>query len=51
LKPYAWYVNHVLVGARETLLPEDYIQKKIAAIEAIEDADRVRDALQRGIHR
>ena len=35
LRPYSWYVNHVLVGANDTSLPEDYIQRKIRAIEAI----------------
>jgi len=35
LKPYSWYKNHVLAGARESCLPEDYIEKigKIAVVE------------------
>ena len=28
LKPYTWYLNHVLIGARESQLPENYIQKQ-----------------------
>ena len=26
-RPYSWYLEHVLVGAKETQLPETYIQK------------------------
>ncbi|WP_287030953.1 gamma-glutamylcyclotransferase family protein [Pseudomonas sp. UBA6310] len=50
LKPYTWYVNHVLVGAREASLPSDYIESKITSVEAIEDIDKIRDAKQRAIH-
>jgi hypothetical protein len=50
LKPYSWYLNHVLIGARESLLPLDYIELKIASIEAIDDSDRLRDAKERAIH-
>ncbi|EKB83979.1 TPA: gamma-glutamylcyclotransferase [Klebsiella pneumoniae] len=50
LKPYSWYVNHVLVGAREALLPAKYIEEKIASIETIEDSDKERDMKQRAIH-
>ncbi len=50
LGPYAWYANHVLVGAREAALPGDYIQKKIEAVATVEDYDRERDARQRAVH-
>ncbi len=50
LKPYSWYVNHVLIGAKETSLPVDYIQKKIEAVEAIEDDDKKRDAKERAVY-
>lgn len=50
LKPYSWYLNHVLIGARETSLPFDYIQRKMNSVEAIEDQDRQRDVTQRAIH-
>ncbi len=50
LKPYSWYVNHVLVGANEASLPLDYIETKINSVEAVEDSDRERDAKQRAIH-
>ncbi|HCT3489993.1 gamma-glutamylcyclotransferase [Klebsiella variicola] len=49
-KPYSWYVNHVLVGAREASLPPQYIEEKIASIESIEDSNRERDMKQRAIH-
>ena len=38
LKPYDWYREHVLVGARENLFPEDYV-KILEAFEFIEDPD------------
>jgi gamma-glutamylcyclotransferase len=50
LKPYSWYVNHVLVGANERLLPQDYIEAKINSVEVVEDSDKERDAKQRAIH-
>lgn len=49
LKPYSWYKNHVLIGAKESQLPQSYIQK-IAAIECIEDPDQRREVEQRAIH-
>lgn len=50
LKPYSWYMNHVLIGANETSLPADYIQRKMNSVEVIEDKNRERDAKQRAIH-
>lgn len=50
LNPYSWYVNHVLIGARETSLPEQYVQTKICVIEAVEDEEKERDAKQRAVH-
>ena len=49
LKPYSWYKNHVLVGAREATLPEDYIGG-IEAVEHIEDPDSMRDEIERAVH-
>lgn len=49
LKPYSWYKNHVLIGAKEAALPEFYIQN-IDAVECIEDPDQARAAQQRAIH-
>ncbi|WIO73520.1 gamma-glutamylcyclotransferase [Porticoccaceae bacterium LTM1] len=50
LKPYSWYMNHVLIGARETSLPAEYIELKMISVEVVEDSDRERDARQRSIH-
>lgn len=50
LKPYSWYMNHVLVGAHEISLPVNYIQTKISSIETTEDCNRERDARERSIH-
>ncbi|WP_386082698.1 gamma-glutamylcyclotransferase family protein [Vreelandella sp. F11] len=50
LKPYSWYVNHVLIGANEASLPQDYIDIKITSVETVEDSDKERDAKQRAIY-
>lgn len=49
LNPYSWYLNHVLVGAKESELPTEYIEK-IRATESTQDADKDRDARERAIH-
>lgn len=49
LKPFSWYRHHVLVGARESALPEDYI-RRIEAVEYLDDPDRERDLLERALH-
>jgi gamma-glutamylcyclotransferase (GGCT)/AIG2-like uncharacterized protein YtfP len=49
LKPYTWYLRHVLEGAREAGLPRDYI----AALEqtaAIEDPETQREAKELKIY-
>ena len=48
-KPYSWYLNHVLIGAKESQLPIEYIDK-IQSTESIEDKDKDRDARERAIH-
>ncbi|QID18431.1 gamma-glutamylcyclotransferase [Nitrogeniibacter mangrovi] len=50
LRPFGWYVHHVLTGAREAGLPADYVAR-IAAVEAMDDPDGERDARERGVHR
>ena len=42
-KPYHWYKEQVVQGARENGLPEDYI-KKIESFESIQDMDEERVA-------
>jgi hypothetical protein len=41
LKPYHWYKHHVLTGAKENRLPEEYI-KKISMITSITDPNQER---------
>tara|TARA_R110000737_G_scaffold109203_4_gene142143 strand:- start:2098 stop:2589 length:492 start_codon:yes stop_codon:yes gene_type:complete len=49
LKPYSWYLNHVIIGAKDTALPIDYLAV-IEAVECIEDPDKNRDKKQRAIY-
>lgn len=49
LKPYSWYLNHVTVGAKETNVPEKYLNN-IQHIECLEDTDKKRAAEQCAIH-
>ncbi len=42
LRPYTWYKKHVLAGAREAALPDDYIEK-IEAVVAKDDFDKERE--------
>jgi hypothetical protein len=50
MKPYDWYKNHVLVGARENDLPKDYI-KMIEAVESIADQNKEREEKEFSIYR
>ncbi len=49
LKPYSWYLRHVIVGANESNCPANYV-RRIAAIETVEDKNQQRDAKERAIH-
>ena len=49
LRPFTWYKKHVLVGAKEAELPDDYI-KKIEAVAADEDMDSVRAEKELQLH-
>ncbi len=49
-RPYSWYKDHVLIGAKESNLAEHYISK-ITATESIEDLDISRDAKERAIYK
>ena len=42
LKPYTWYLKHVIIGAEEASLPEAYVQE-IRATESIEDTNQERE--------
>ncbi len=50
LKPFGWYMQHVLRGATEHGLPADYI-RRIRAIEAMADFDLLRHAREMSIYR
>ncbi|MBS0541730.1 MAG: gamma-glutamylcyclotransferase [Proteobacteria bacterium] len=47
LKPYSWYKDLVLAGAKEHSLPPKYIADYIEPVEAIDDPDKARDDRQR----
>lgn len=49
VKPYSWYVNHVLMGALENKLPETYIDK-IKKVEYVEDNNKERALIEYAIH-
>jgi len=49
LKPYGWYRDLVIEGSREHGLQQDYVARRIEAVEAIEDLDRARDAEERAV--
>ena len=49
LKPYTWYIEHILVGAKEACLPPDYI-KGLKTIEAITDPCKKREARELEIY-
>jgi cation transport regulator ChaC len=48
LRPYSWYKQFVVEGARQHQLPADYVDA-IRCLEEIEDSDRVRDTRNRSI--
>lgn len=50
LKPYDWYLRHVLEGAREHALPSDYIAV-IESVSTIADADQRRCQKELAIYR
>jgi len=50
MKPYHWYKEHVLIGAREHQLPDDYIAL-IDGTSCMEDNDVSRIAQELGIYR
>jgi len=50
LRPFTWYREHVLCGARENALPEHYIAA-IHAVDAVDDPDPQRHRLETAIYR
>ena len=49
LKPYSWYLNHVIIGAKEAKVPTDYLAV-IESVECIEDLDENRAAKERAMY-
>ncbi|MEH6652444.1 MAG: gamma-glutamylcyclotransferase family protein [Motiliproteus sp.] len=49
LKPYSWYLFHVVYGAKETGVAASYLST-IESTKSIEDPDRNRDARERAIY-
>lgn len=49
LKPFDWYTWHVLEGARDAGLPDDYLAR-IEAWPTIRDPDPEREAMERSIY-
>ena len=49
LRPFSWYVHHILKGAENAKLPKRYVQQ-IRGVQTVEDADRQRDMLERSLY-
>jgi len=49
LKPYSWYLNHVVIGAKQANLPAQYLNA-IKSTKSIKDKDHKRDAQQRAMY-
>ncbi|MBA6353670.1 gamma-glutamylcyclotransferase [Colwellia sp. BRX10-9] len=49
LKPYTWYLNHVIVGAKETKLSTDYLAI-IESVVCIEDPNKERETKERAMY-
>lgn len=50
LRPYGWYKDLVVAGAREHNLPEEYIQQ-LESVESVKDPDKDRDLRNRRLLR
>ena len=50
LIPYSWYLNHVLIGAREVGLPDSYIDNIIVDVKTVKDSNAKRRAKEFAIH-
>ncbi len=49
LKPYSWYMNHVVTGAKEIQVPKQYLEE-ILSLECVEDPVQERDEKERVIY-
>jgi gamma-glutamylcyclotransferase (GGCT)/AIG2-like uncharacterized protein YtfP len=49
LRPYSWYLNHVVIGARESGVPVGYLER-LQSVKSIGDPDVRRDRKERALH-
>lgn len=49
LKPYKWYVTHVLTGARDAGFPKGYLNK-LERVKTVQDYDRKREEKELSIY-
>ncbi|MGB2739897.1 MAG: gamma-glutamylcyclotransferase family protein [Cognaticolwellia sp.] len=49
LKPYSWYLNHVIIGAKEVKVPNEYLTI-LESTESVEDLNKERDSKQRAMY-
>ena len=50
LRPYSWYLDHVVIGAKESGVPVGYLAR-LQAVEFVDDRDIQRDRMERSLHR
>ena len=50
LRPYSWYLYHVIHGAVETGVPRHYVDA-LRIVDSIDDSDPAREARERAIYR
>lgn len=50
LRPFVWYKHHVLRGATEFGLPDDYVERSIRYIESIDDDDHLRQRREMAVY-
>jgi gamma-glutamylcyclotransferase len=48
LRPYTWYTRFLIEGAREHVLPEDYVEG-LEHLKAVQDNDQARDQRMRAL--
>lgn len=50
LRPYTWYVKHVLVGAKDFSFPDSYVAE-IQAVEAVRDSNLAKENEELSIYK
>jgi hypothetical protein len=50
LKPFHWYKQHVLNGAIQAGLPDEYIHRTIRVVDSVDDDDRLRHTAELEIY-